>query len=140
MLQRDVHVRERHRERARRGAAVAVLAHQRERGGAIGRDAGGERHAHERAGRQAHPIAQRRNRVEHGAGRAGQRAAVERQRVGGRTAAAEEARAIGFPFDRAASRPSTPSTWNAQVGASSALARPPAEQQAGALRRRTRSR
>ena len=32
------------------------------------------------------------------------------------------------------SRPSTPRTWNAQSGASSAAARPPAEQQAGALR------
>ena len=73
-----------------------------ERGGAIRRDAGGERHAHEGARRQPHALAQRGDRIEHRAGRAGQRAAVERERVGERAAAAEEPRAIGLPLDGAA--------------------------------------
>ncbi len=105
VLQRDVHVRERHRQRPCRCAGVAVLSHQRERGGAIRRDAGGERHPHERAGRETHPLAQGRHRVEDGADGAGQRPAVERQRIGGRSAAAEEAGAIGFPLDGAAQAP-----------------------------------
>ena len=48
VLQRDVDVREGHREGPRRRAAVAVLARQRQRGRAIGRDAGGEGDANRR--------------------------------------------------------------------------------------------
>ena len=82
---------------------------------AIGGDAGGERDAHERAGRQPHAIAQRRHRIEHGAGRARQRAAVERDRVGGdRPRPRNRARSVSHST-APPSRPSTPSTWKAQA-------------------------
>ena len=45
-------------------------------------------------------LAEAEDRVEHDAGRARQRAAVERRRALGVAAAAEEPRAIGFPLDR----------------------------------------
>ena len=81
-----------------------------ERRVAIRRDAGGEGHAHERARRQTHAFAQRRDGIEHRARGARQRAAVERHRVDQRSAAAEEACAVGLPLDGAAEPPSTPST------------------------------
>ena len=134
VLQRDVHVREGHRERARRGAGVAILPHQRQRRRPIGRDAGGEGDPHERTRRQPHPLAQRRHRIEHRAGRARQRAAVERDGIGRRAPAAEESRAVGLPFDGAA-KPAVDAQHvkgpgRRLVGG----ARAPAEEQAGALR------
>ena len=59
-----------------------------------------KRQTHRRARHQPDPLAQAEDRIEHDAGRARQRAAVERRRVVGVAAAAEEARAIGLPFDR----------------------------------------
>ena len=85
-------------------------------------------------GRQAHAFAQRGNRIEHRAGRARQRAAVERRRVGRRAAAAEEARAIGLPFDGAAQAPVDAEHVERPDRRLVRAARPPAEEEAGALR------
>ena len=105
MLQRDVHVRERHRERARRRAArrdtcaPAPAPSSRSAATPVANvtrtNAPGASRTRSRSAR---------DRIEHGAGRARQRAAVERDRVGRRSSAAEEPRAIGFPLDRAAER------------------------------------
>ena len=103
--------------------------------GAVRRHAGGERHADDGARREPDALAQRADRIEHGAGGARERAAVERDRIGRRAAAAEEARAVGFPLDGAAQTRSVDAEHvEADHGDSSARARPPAEQQAGALR------
>ena len=134
VLERGVHVGERHRERARRGAGVAILPDERERRRPVRRHAGGEGHPHERTRHQPEPFAQRRHRIEHRAGRARQRAPVERGGIGRRTAAAEEPRAVRLPLDGAAE----PSVDAEDVkGPGRRLvggARAPAEQQAGALR------
>jgi hypothetical protein len=103
-------VRECHRQRPGGRAAVAVFADQRPGGLAAVSHASGEGDADERARRQANAIAQHGDRIEHGAGRAGQRAAVERDRIGRRAAATDELRAVGFPFTAPPRRPSTPST------------------------------
>ena len=105
MLERDVDVGERHRERARSRAAVRVLAREGERGVAVGRDAGGKDDAHGGAGRQSEPLAHRADRIEHRTSRAGQARAFERHRIGVGAAAADEARTIGLPLDRAAQPP-----------------------------------
>ena len=90
-------------ENAREAAlAVAILAHQRSAASRSAATPVAKVTRDERAGRQPHPVAQRRDRIEHRAGRPGQRPAVERQPVGRRSSAADEARAIGLPFDRAA--------------------------------------
>ena len=68
-------------------------------------DTGREGDAHERARRQAHALAHRGDRIQHGADRARQGAAVERHRRGRRSAAAEEPRAVGFPLHRSAEPP-----------------------------------
>ena len=102
VLQRDVHVREGHRKGARGRAAVAILPRQRQGRRAIARDAGGKRHAQNGPRREPDAFPERADRIEHGAGRARERAAVERNRVGGRAPAAEEARAVRLPFDGAA--------------------------------------
>ena len=87
------------------------------------------------ARRQPDALAQRADRVEHGAGRARQRAAVEHDRVGRRAAAADEARPIGLPFDRAAqARAVDAEHVEADERRFVGRARPAAEQQAGALR------
>ncbi len=100
MVQRALRVAERERERARRGARVAVLLRERLRGVAIGGDAGREREPDGRAGRDPDPLAQTEDRIEHDAGRARERAAVERRRHARIAAAAEKLRAVGLPLDR----------------------------------------
>ena len=100
MAQAALRVREGQREGARGRARVAILLRERLGGLAIRGDAGGEREAHRRARDQPDPLAQAEDRIEHDAGRARQRAAVERGRAVGVAAAADEARAIGLPFDR----------------------------------------
>ena len=100
MTQTALRVREGEREGARGRARVAVLLGERFGGLAIRGDAGGETEAHRRARDQPDPLAQAEDRIEHDAGRARQRAAVERGRAVGVPAAAEESRAIGLPFDR----------------------------------------
>ena len=102
MLQRHMRVRERHRDSARDVAlAVTILADQRASRVTVCCHARGECHAHKSARRQADAIAERRDRVEHGARRARQRPAIERNRIRRRSAAANELRTIGFPFHRA---------------------------------------
>jgi hypothetical protein len=64
------------------------------------RDTGGECEPDERAGCKSNALAQRGNRIQNRSGRSRQRPAVERSRRRRRSAAAEEARAVGFPFDR----------------------------------------
>ena len=91
-------VRQRQRERARRAAGIVVLPRERFGRLAIRRHAGGETEPHGGARRQPDPLAQADDRIEHDAGRARQRASVERRGVR-RAAAAEEAGAIGLPFD-----------------------------------------
>ncbi len=100
MAQAALRVREGERERARGRARVAVLLRERFGRLSIRRDARGEREAHRRARHEPDPLAEAEDRIEHDARRAGQRAPVERNRVVGVAAAAEEARAIGLPFDR----------------------------------------
>ena len=130
-----VHVGEGHGEGARRGASVAILSRQRHRGGAIRRDAGGKGHADDGAWRQPDALAQRADRVEHCAGRARQRAAIEDDRSGGRAPAADEARPIRFPFDRTAqARTVHAEHVEADERRFIGRARPAAEQEAGALR------
>ena len=80
------------------------------------------------------PLAHRRHRIEHRAGRAGQRAAVERGGVGRRTPAAEEPRAVGLPLDGAAQPPVDAEHVEGPRRRLVGGARAPAEQQAGALR------
>ena len=82
------------------GARVAVFLGERLGRLAIRRDAGGETEPHRCARDQPDPLAEAEDRVEHDAGRARQRASVERRRMVGVAAAAEESRAIGLPFDR----------------------------------------
>ena len=101
MHQRDVRVRERHRQHARSGGAVAILAHQRQRRLAIVLDPGCEGHADERARRHAHALAQRSDRIEHRTRGARERT-VERERVLKRAATADEARTVRLPLDGAA--------------------------------------
>ena len=65
------------------------------------RDAGGKDDPHGGAGRQPEPLAHRADRIEHRAVvRTGP--AFERRRIGVGAAAADEARTIGLPLDRAA--------------------------------------
>ena len=134
MLQRDVRVRRRHREGARGGAGIAVFPHQRERRRAIGGDAGRERDAHERAGRQPHALAQRCHRIEDGAGRSRQRAALDGDRVGRRSPATQESRTIGFPLDRTAKPPVHGKDMERPGVGLLGGSRTPAEQQTRALR------
>ena len=85
-----------------RDAAARIVILVRERDGrfAIRGDAGREREAHRRAWDQPDALAEAHDRIERDAGRARQRAAVERRRTVGVAAAAEESRAVGLPFDR----------------------------------------
>ena len=122
VLQRDVDVGERHREGACGRAAVAILARQRERGGAI------------RARRRSRTSRGRRRRARAGRARAARRSG-RAPRPSCRTARARRARS-GLasdrprPMKRARSvshstappsrGPSTPSTWKPTIGASSA--------------------
>ena len=122
VLQRDVHVGEGHRERARRGAAVAILSRQRQRRGAVRRDAGGERRrARRRPARagcrsRSAPIGSSTAPVVPDSARPSSAIGLA-----WRASAADEARAVGLPLDGAAEpRPSTPSTWKPTTGDSSA--------------------
>jgi hypothetical protein len=135
VLQRAVHVGEGHGEGARSGAPVAILSCQRNRGGAISRDSSGKGHADDGAWRQPDALPERADRVEHCAGGARQRAAIEDDRSGGRAPAADEASAIGFPFDRTAqARPVHAQHVEADDRRFIGRTRPAAEQEAGALR------
>ncbi len=92
-------------------------------------------------GAKPDPLAEADDRIEHDTRRPRQRAAVQRQRTRGVAAAAQEARAIGFPLDRAlraALRGSAHGTPSAP--ASPAIARPPMAQQRRRCRPDTRSR
>ena len=132
---------ERHRERAGRGAPSRYFRTSASAVVAIWRDTGGERDADERARRQPDALAQRRHRIQHGAGRSRQRAGRRgRQGSGRRSSAAQEPRAIGLPLDGAAEPAVDAEHVEAQARRFVGRSRAPAEQQAGALRRRTRSR
>ena len=88
-------------EGARRGARLVVALGQGQGRLAGRRHPRGEGQPHEAAGRQANALPQADDGIEHDAGRAGERAAVEGLRVLGTAPAAQEARAVGLPFHRA---------------------------------------
>ena len=108
VLARDAEVAQRHlrvrvpeREGARGRPGVVVLLRERVGGVAVGHDTGRERDAHRAAGPDPDPVAQAHDRVEHRAGRAAERPAVERHGVVHVAPAAEEARAVALPLDGA---------------------------------------
>ena len=96
--QLDLRVRVGEGEGASGGAGVVVLLGQHQRRLAVGRDPGRERHAYEAAGGQAYALAQADDRIQHRADGAGQRAAVEGDRVLRRASAAEEPGAVALPL------------------------------------------
>ena len=96
--QQHLAVREGHGAGARRGAAIVVPLREHDR--RLARVGGTRRegHAGEAAGLEADTLAQADHRVEHGAGRACQRAAVERDGRRHGAAAAEEPDAARLPL------------------------------------------
>jgi hypothetical protein len=74
------------------------------------------------------------DRIEHGPGRPRERPSLERCRLRRRSSAAEEARAIGFPFDRAAQPSFDAEHVERPARGLVRTPRPPAEQQPRALR------
>ena len=98
------------------------------------RHPGGERQPHEAARGEADALAQADDGIEHGARRAGERAAVEGLRVLGPAPAAQEARAVGLPFHRPLRPPFQAEDVHApRAATSSARARPPPADEGGDL-------
>ena len=133
MPQAALRVRHRQRERARGGAGIVVLPRERLGGVAIGGHAGGEREPHGGARRQPDALAKADDGIEHEAGRTRQRASVERRGIAGAAAPPQEARAIGFPFERPLRPASRLSAWNAHAAALAGIPRPPMAEQRGAV-------
>ncbi len=131
--QRDLRVRERHREGARSRAAIAILADQGERRIAIRCDTGREGDAHDRTRHETHAVAQRRDRVEHRPGGSRKRPSVEGDGIGGGAAATDELGAIRFPLHRAAETAFDPQDVEGQDGFLVGAALAPAEEKAGVL-------
>ena len=113
----DLRVRPRQLERPRHAVRVVVLIGQRERLFARRGHGRRERHAHRRAGGNAHAPPERQHRVEDRTRRARQRA-VERDRAVGATATADETAPVRLVCASCQTvGPSTAITWTAQTGA-----------------------
>ena len=93
-------MRRRERECARRRSRVAIGLRERLGGLAIGGHPGRETNPHRSTRRQPDALAQAEDRIEHESGCSGQCSTIEGDRVLGGAAAADEAGAIGLPFDR----------------------------------------
>ena len=135
VLQRDVDVREGHRERARGRAAVAILAGQCQRRRAIGRDAGGE------GIRTAAPGASLTRSRSAPIGSSTAPAVPDNARPSSDSGFASDrprprnrARSVSSSTDPPSRGPSTPSTWKATSVDFVGRPRPAREQQAGTLR------
>ena len=102
MAQLHLRLGPRQRRRSIEGGDVAMLVGKVEHGLPAGGDHGPESHADDRPGSDADAAAEGEDRIEHGAGGAGQPPSVEyRAGSAGRTAAAEKTGAVGFDLGRA---------------------------------------
>ena len=116
------------------GAGVVVLPRERLGGLAIRGHAGRETEPHRAARRKPDPLAKADDRIEHDAGRARERASVERRpgcRGFGRGRGSARGRSPTRPGP--AARPSRLSAWKAHAGASAGIPRPSMAQQGGAV-------
>ena len=120
MVLLDLGLRPRQRRRAVERGRIAILLGEVEGRRARRRDERREGHAHRLAGRDQHAPPQAHDRIEHRAGRVGQRPAVDhRRRCPDPAPAAEEAARDRSPTaGRRPSRPRPSTTWASQTGAS----------------------
>src|SRR5881394_1174560 len=100
MTEAALGVRQRQREGARDRARLVILARQRLDRLAIGGHPGREREPAGGSRRHANPLPETDDRIEDDARGARERSSVERLRIDGAAAAAEEVRAIGLPLER----------------------------------------
>src|SRR3972149_9846383 len=93
-------VRHRQRERAPGGAGIVVLPRERFDRLAVRGHARRDTEPDGTARWKPDTLAEADDRIEHDPGGSRERASVERQRIAGGSAAAQEAGAIGVPFER----------------------------------------